>query len=302
MAPVAEALAHPAAAEDVASWRLAAPAKLNLWLSVVGRRADGFHELDSHLALLELADEVSVEPGGAGLKVDGPAAADVPGDLTNLAWRGWAAGLAGRSHGGTVSVHKRIPAAAGLGGGSSDAAAAWRLARWVTRQGDDPPTADDLVALGAIGADIPFFAARLARARVRGLGERVDLGGRAEATRLPGPPREVVLVHPPFGLRTGAVFAELRRDEWSGAVTGAELALGRNDLEAAARRLRPELNDVFRLVAGAGGEPHLTGSGPTLFALTNDPERAEGVAARLKRAGLTTTRTRLRLEPASIER
>ena len=175
----------------------------------------------------------------------------------------------------------------------------------MTGQGDDPPTADDLVALRAIGADIPFFATRLALARVRGIGERVDLGGRAEAAGppgSPGPPAEVVLVHPPFGLRTGAVFAELRRDEWSGPVTGAELAPGHNDLEAAARRLRPELNDVFRLMAGAGGAPHLTGSGPTIFALTDDPERADGIGARLRRAGLTTTRTRLRPEPASIER
>jgi len=85
-------------------------------------------------------------------------------------------------------------------------------------------------------------------------------------------------------------------------VTEGAPAPGRNDLEAAARRLRPELDDVDRLVAAAGGEPHLTGSGPTVFVLTDDPERANGVAARLRRAGLATTRTRLRPEPASIER
>jgi 4-diphosphocytidyl-2-C-methyl-D-erythritol kinase len=290
-------------------WRLAAPAKLNLWLTVVGQRADGFHELDSLLVLLELADEVSVdsgaaesgpaESGPAELRISGPAAAGVPRDQTNLAWRGWAAGLADEAHPAVLSVEKRVPAAAGLGGGSSDAAAAWRLARWVTGQGDARPTAEGLVALSAIGADVPFFAARTGVARVRGIGEQVEP---VEGDELP---THVVLVHPPFGLATGAVFAELRRSEWSPPVpdalaSGVALA-GRNDLERPARRLRPELDDLFRLVAGAGGEPRLTGSGPTLFALTDDPERADGITARLERAGVTTTRTRLRPEPASIE-
>ncbi|MGH2488849.1 MAG: 4-(cytidine 5'-diphospho)-2-C-methyl-D-erythritol kinase, partial [Candidatus Limnocylindria bacterium] len=197
--------------------------------------------------------------------------------------------------------YKRIPAAAGLGGGSSDAAAAWRLARWATGQGDDPPTADDLVTLASIGADVPFFASRAGLARVGGIGERVEPSVQAADSR---PPTEVVLVHPPFGLATGAVFAELRRSEWTGPITeiDPQPAAGRNDLEGAARRLRPELDDIVRIVAGAGGEPHLTGSGPTLFVLSDDPERADGVAARLRRAGLATTRTRLRPEPASIER
>ncbi|MGH2463631.1 MAG: 4-(cytidine 5'-diphospho)-2-C-methyl-D-erythritol kinase, partial [Candidatus Limnocylindria bacterium] len=112
---MAESPPQADAAENVAGWQLAAPAKLNLWLTVVGQRADGFHELDSLLALLELGDELSVEPGGADLRVDGPAAAGVPGGRTNLAWRGWAAGLAGRAEPGMLAVYKRIPAAAGLG-------------------------------------------------------------------------------------------------------------------------------------------------------------------------------------------
>lgn len=283
-------------------WRLAAPAKLNLWLTVVGQRPDGFHELDSLLVLLELADEVSVGPDGAELRISGPAAAGVPEDRTNLAWRGWAAGLShpGETHPSSVSVEKHVPVAAGLGGGSSDAAAAWRLARWVTGHGDDRATADELVTLSTIGADVPFFAARMGVARVRGIGERVEPADHVDQqSEQRG--EHVVLVHPPFGLATGAVFAELRRSDWSGHVTDP-LEPWRNDLERPARRLRTELTDLLRLVAGAGGEPHLTGSGPTLFALTDDPERAAGVTARLERAGLTTTRTRLRPEPASIER
>lgn len=281
--------------DESAGWRLAAPAKVNLWLTVVGRRADGFHELDSLLVLLELADELSLAQEGPELRIGGSTAAGVPADRTNLAWRGWVAGLDGRPPVGGLAVDKRIPAAAGLGGGSSDAAAARRLARWVTGQGDDKPTADELVTLAAIGADVPFFASQQAVARVRGIGERVTPDAMAG-------PAEVLLVHPPFGLATGAVFAELRQGEWSGPTEDAATRPGRNDLAAPARRLRSELDDIFRLVAGAGGEPHLTGSGPTVFALTDDPERAAGVSARLERAGLATTRTRLRLEPASIER
>jgi 4-diphosphocytidyl-2-C-methyl-D-erythritol kinase len=281
--------------EESSGWRLAAPAKLNLWLTVVGRRADGFHELDSLLVLLELADELSLAHEGPELRIGGPAAAGVPVDRTNLAWRGWVEGLAGRTPAGGLSVDKRVPAAAGLGGGSSDAAAARRLARWVTGRGDDPPAADELVTLAAIGADVPFFASLQAVARVGGIGERVTPDATAG-------PAEVILVHPPFGLATGAVFAELRPSEWSGPTEDVATRPGRNDLAAPARRLRSELDDIFRLVAGAGGEPHLTGSGPTVFALTDDPERAGGVASRLERAGLATTHTRLRLEPASIER
>jgi len=281
--------------DESAGWRLAAPAKVNLWLTVVGRRADGFHELDSLLVLLELADELSLAQEGPELRIGGSTAAGVPADRTNLAWRGWVAGLDSRPPVGGLAVDKRIPAAAGLGGGSSDAAAARRLARWVTGQGDDKPTADELVTLAAIGADVPFFASQQAVARVRGIGERVTPDAMAG-------PAEVLLVHPPFGLATGAVFAELRQGEWSGPTEDAATRPGRNDLAAPARRLRSELDDIFRLVAGAGGEPHLTGSGPTVFALTDDPERAAGVSARLERAGLATTRTRLRLEPASIER
>ncbi|MGH2483021.1 MAG: hypothetical protein ACRDE9_01020, partial [Candidatus Limnocylindria bacterium] len=162
-------------------------------------------------------------------------------------------------------------------------------------QGDDQPTADELMTLAAIGADVPFFASQQAVARVRGIGEQVTPDAMAG-------PAEVILVHPPFGLATGAVFAELRQSEWSGPTEDEAMRPGRNDLAVPARRLRSELDDIFRLVAGAGGEPHMTGSGPTVFALTDDPERAAGVASRLERAGLATTRTRMRPEPTSIER
>lgn len=264
--------------------RLDAPAKLNLSLRVVGRRADGHHELDSLFVLLELADRLLLLPGCSGLRVEGNGGGDVPLGSDNLAWRGLVAGLGGAPDLACVALEKRIPAAAGLGGGSSDAAAAWRLGRAWNGQPDVADPAD-LVALSTIGADVPFFAAAMAAARVTGIGERV--------AGVPAIERDVVLVHPPFGLSTAAIFAELRAEEW-----------GRreNDLLAPAMRLRPELADLFAAVSTAGGDPHLTGSGPTIFSLTDDPQRAADLADRLRQRGLRTTHTRTRTTAPSIHR
>jgi 4-diphosphocytidyl-2-C-methyl-D-erythritol kinase len=271
--------------------RLAAPAKLNLWLRVVGRR-DGYHELDTLMALLELADQVSTRPDD-GLEVLGPHAAEVPPGEDNLAWRGWAAGWGSAAPRGGLILEKTVPVAAGLGGGSSDAAAAWRLARHMVEGRDEAPDPATLDRLAAIGADVPFFAAGLPVARVGGVGERV-------APAEIGPDSgEVVLVHPPFGLSTALVFGELKPADWSSGEDGP--GPGRNDMLAPAVRLKPELADVFRLVSRAGGEPHLSGSGPTIFVLSDDPERLDDVAKRVREAGLAATRTRLRSEPASIE-
>ena len=274
------------------SLRLEAPAKLNLSLAVVGRRPDGYHLLVSDLVLLELADRLLLMPGSSGLRVEAPAEEEIPlGTGENLAWRGLVAGLSSEPDVACLTLEKRIPAAAGLGGGSSDAAAAWRLGRrW--RGLDEMVGDEELRELAAIGADVPFFAARLAAARVEGIGEHVS------PLQPPADGEHVVLVHPPFRLSTAAVFAELRPEEVGAS---AELEPGRNDLLAPARRLRPELDDLFRVVAAAGGTPALTGSGPTVFARVDDPERAASIAASLGRAGLRTTQSRLRREAASIE-
>ncbi|HEX6140274.1 MAG TPA: 4-(cytidine 5'-diphospho)-2-C-methyl-D-erythritol kinase, partial [Candidatus Limnocylindria bacterium] len=237
--------------------RLEAPAKLNLSLAVVGRRADGYHELLSEMVLLDLADRLLLMPGSSGLRVERLAqdAGEVPALAEqNLAWRGLVAALGGAPDLACLSLEKAIPAGSGLGGGSSDAAAAWRLGRqWrgLADQADDAM----LARLASLGADVPFFAAGVAAARVEGIGERV--------TPLPTPEGgdHVLLVHPPFSLSTAAVFAELRPAEWS-----RDAVPGRNDLLAPARRLRPELDAILRLATAAGVAPQLTGSGPTVFA------------------------------------
>jgi len=263
--------------------RLEAPAKLNLGLRVVGRRPDGHHELDSVFVLLDLADRLLLLPGCSGLRVEGHGAADLPLGAGNLAWRGLVAGLDTEPELACLTLEKQIPSAAGLGGGSSDAAAAWRLGRaW--RGLPDRADADELAQLAAIGADVPFFAAGVVAARVTGIGERIE--------PLDLPARTVVLVHPPFGLSTAAIFAELRPDEW-GALD--------NDLLAPARRLRPEVDTVFERMARAGGAPRLSGSGPTVYSLFDDPERGTALVATLRGDGLHVTLTRTRIAPTSIE-
>lgn len=263
---------------------LEAPAKVNLDLLVVGRRDDGLHLLQSTVVLLELADRLLLLPGCSGLRVDGAEPGEVPVDSTNLAWRGLVAGLGEEPELTCLTLEKRIPSAAGLGGGSSDAAAAWRLGRaW--RGASNEPGAEDVAELAAIGADVPFFASGAPAARVAGVGERV--------TPVPPAELEIVLVHPPLRLRTADVFDELREEEWGS---------GTNDLLAPAARLCPQIAELLALVVAAGGEPRLTGSGPTVFAATDDPERARDIGTRLERAGQRVTVTRSRRAGASIVR
>lgn len=265
---------------------LEAPAKLNLSLRVVGKRPNGYHLLETEMVLLELADQLLLLPGATGLRVEAPPGDEIPVDRTNLAWRGLLVGLGGEPELVCLALEKRIPAGAGLGGGSSDAAAAWRLGRRASGAAETV-TPDDLVSLVGLGADVPFFAAQVAAARVTGIGERVT------SVSVSGG-EQVVLAHPSLGLSTAAVFAELRP---------ADLATDRplgNDLLGPAVRLRPEIGDLLREVASAGGEPRLTGSGSTIFALTRDPEQATAIANRLRRGGIRVTETRLRREAARI--
>jgi len=265
---------------------LEAPAKLNLSLRVVGRRADGFHLLETEMVLLELADRLLLLPGATGLRVEAPPGGENPVDEDNLAWRGLVAALGGPPELACLALEKRIPAGAGLGGGSSDAAAAWRLGRRALGS-SDVATHADLISLALLGADVPFFTAAAAAARVTGIGEVV--------TPLDAPPPDhVILAHPAFRLSTAAVFGELR------AADLAEERHGGNDLLAPAMRLRPELGDLVRQVSAAGGEPRMTGSGSTIFTLTDDGERAAAIAAGLRERGVRVSLTRLRRRPAEI--
>jgi 4-diphosphocytidyl-2-C-methyl-D-erythritol kinase len=276
-----------------------APAKLNLSLAVLERRADGFHEIESLMVPVSLADTLHVAPAaapgirlrvryGAGLAA-GPAAAlarDVPADAGNLVVR--AADLlareAGIDRGLDIELVKEIPSGAGLGGGSSDAAAVLAAAARVW--GLDWST-DRLAALGArIGSDVPWFFAGGA-AIASGRGERIDpVGGL--------PPLAAVIGCPATGLSTAAVYGRCVPDaarRGDAARLAAALASGglraalpflHNDLESPARSLSPAIDRLLAALGAAGGfAPRLTGSGSACFALAHTLAEAEAVAARL---------------------
>jgi len=267
---------------------IAAPAKLNLALAVVGKRADGYHDLRSVFARLDLADDVRVAPHRA-LEVRNTMDIGPGEDLAARAVRVLAREV-GREPHAFVRIRKRIPLAAGLGGGSSDAAATMRAlaALW----GIDA----DLVRIAAVvGSDVPFFAADAAVALVSGRGDVV--------APLPAPrePLHVVVLRPPVRLRTSDVFAELGREEMGhfghvdalaqafrdGTVTPETLrAHADNALLGAAER-RCEAIASWRAAAAARGIGlALTGSGPTLFAVADDRGDALRIARILRRAGL----------------
>ncbi len=214
---------------------LLAPAKLTLSLRVVGVRDDGFHLIDAEMVTVDLADRLTIDPGDGleVLGVDGGPEVDDGDD--NLVRRALA--LAGRT--AQVRVEKAIPAGAGLGGGSADAAA---VLRWVGF--------DDLVAASAIGADVAFCLVG-GRARVTGIGEVVE--------SLPFEERTFTLLTPPVGCPTPAVY---RRWDEMGGPSGDR----GNDLEQAAVDLVPDLARWRDSLAEASGlQPRLAGSGSTWF-------------------------------------
>ena len=208
-------------------------AKLTLGLRVTGVRPDGYHELDAEMVTVDLADELSFEEGDE-VEVTGPAAAGVPvaGNLVRRA-------LAAVGRRARVRLHKAIPAGAGLGGGSADAAA---VLRWAG--------VDDLAVAASLGADVPFCLVG-GRARVRGVGEVVE--------PLPDEDRTFTLLVPPLHVSTPAVYAAWDR-------LRGPTASGRNDLEPAALAVEPRLAAVRdELGERTGLDPVLAGSGSTWF-------------------------------------
>lgn len=260
-----------------------APAKVNLALHVTGRRADGYHLLDSLVVFAAVGDRLRLAPAPSlRLTVTGPRAAGVPAGPENLVWR--AAQMFDPKAGAAILLEKHLPAAAGIGGGSSDAAAALRgLAR--LRGRPLPPAG----ALACLGADVPVcLAAR--PARMQGIGERL--------TPLPPlPPVWLLLANPGVPVPTGAVFAALQRRDNpplpaalpplpDAAALAAFLRAQRNDLEAPAQAAAPVLG---RVLAAIGGQPgcliaRMSGSGGTCFGLFAGPEAAEAAARALARA------------------
>jgi 4-diphosphocytidyl-2-C-methyl-D-erythritol kinase len=282
--------------------RYHAPAKLNLCLFLGPRRGDGLHELCSLFEPLALTDVLEVSEGIPTSSGGGSDQVICPGvEGENLAARALAAL---REHGWEgpplrVEIEKRIPLAAGLGGGSADAAAILRLARlpgpFLPLSGQKWPGPDLATIAAELGADVPSQL-EPTFSLVQGAGERVE--------RLPAPaPHAVVLLSGGGGLSTAAVFAEadrlgLGRDEGeleqladklreaasSGASPLVYADLLANDLEPAARSLRPDVGEALDALRAAGAPiALLTGSGPTAFGLLADLAAAERAAAEIGR-------------------
>jgi 4-diphosphocytidyl-2-C-methyl-D-erythritol kinase len=270
--------------------RVAAPAKLNLYLHVTGRRADGYHILDSLIAFAGLADAVTAAPAPPGeikLEIDGPFAdaitARAEDNLVLRAARTLAAAT-GTKAGARLRLTKNIPVAAGLGGGSADAAAALRALARLWRV-DAAPRLDEIAL--ALGADVPVCLASQP-SFVTGIGEVVT-----PAPALPD--AGLLLVNPGVAMETAAVFAAFDRMERqttggssfpdgpfagsfdSVAALAAVLAPARNDLTAAAQGLVPAIGEVLAALAAADGcrLARMTGSGATCFGLFDDPGAAE---------------------------
>ena len=257
----------------------AAHAKLNLSLAITGRRADGFHELISLVAPIALADTLTLDVGRPlGLTCDD---ASLPVDGSNLVLKIAAAYVKRRPSAPTGHFHltKKVPHGAGLGGGSSDAAAALRL---LDQASGDPIGLEVLETLAAeVGSDCPFFV-RGQAAVMRGRGERLEVLPLAARAALAG--RKVVLVKPPFGVPTPEAYALLAKagKYRPAAQAEAELAawiaqpaadpsvLG-NDLAApvfAKYLALPVGLESFRRATGVNWQ--MTGSGSACFAFVSD--------------------------------
>ncbi|MER3482770.1 MAG: 4-(cytidine 5'-diphospho)-2-C-methyl-D-erythritol kinase [Meiothermus sp.] len=256
-----------------------AGAKINLGLSVLGKLPNGYHELHTIFAALEVADRIELEPTAEGIQLEIVNSA-LPSGPSNLAYRaardyleaaGWPGGV-------RMVLEKHLPLAAGLGGGSSDAAAVLRGLNELY------PANLDLSALALkLGADVPFFLGS-PLAEGRGIGEKLR--------PLPPMPLEVVLVNPGIAVAAADAYKGLRREEWSpelnvGDVLGA-LRAGQeppywNTLEGPVSRLEPSLAEVKLELRKAGLFGILmSGSGSTLFGLAKDADEAAFIAGKLR--------------------
>jgi 4-diphosphocytidyl-2-C-methyl-D-erythritol kinase len=242
---------------------LAAPAKLNRCLTVLGRRPDGFHDLEMVTTVLEgvpeLTDHLEGEPAQAlSLAISGPTGEGLVADESNLVIRAWRLleEATGRSLPAALRLEKRIPHGAGLGGGSSDAAAALRLGDRLFGLGLSEAMLLELAA--RLGSDVPLF---LLGGTVLGLGR----GERVFPLR-PMPLEPILLLHPRLFVSTPSVYQALARVGYPaptplGAMPPGAPPPWRNDLTAAALAVCPALAEAQEALHKSGGEPLLCGSG-----------------------------------------
>ena len=283
-----------AATAAAGALRLAAPAKLNLYLHVVGRRPDGYHLLDSLVAFAAVADELTFAPAAdLSLAIEGPFGAGLGAGDDNLVLKAAhaLATRAGRAAGAAICLTKRLPVASGIGGGSADAAAALHGLNRLWNLGLSESA---LAQIGlALGADVPVCLAGIP-SFFGGIGDEVQSAG-------PLPRAHVVLVNPGVPLATAAVFKARAQAaagatysqaaRWTGAVPDTPALVGLlakrgNDLTAAAIILLPAIADVL---AALERQPpcllaRLSGSGATCFGLFAERGEAREAAAAIAAA------------------
>lgn len=237
-----------------------APAKLNLFLHITGRRADGYHLLQSAFMLIDWCDRLDFA-----LRRDGQIHREdltvaLPADDLVVRAARLLQAHTGCPLGADIRIRKSIPAQAGMGGGSSDAASTLLA---LNRLWQLNLSQDALAQLGlALGADVPFFV-RGHNAWVEGIGEKI--------TPLELPPARFVVVKPPTGLETRLIFSDpaLKRDTEPATIYGFAantFGFGQNDLQAVAQRLCPDVDRAIAWLNNKGLQARMTGSGSAVFA------------------------------------
>lgn len=260
-----------------------APAKINLTLHVSGQRTDGYHFLDSLVVFADVGDEISVSAqAGVSLKIGGPFAEGVPTDASNIVLKALESlrQVHGITDGAHIELKKNLPNAAGIGGGSSDAATVLSLLSQLWKISPLSPLSDEALCLGA---DVPVCMSAPTPVRMSGIGETL--------THVPELPEcAMVLVNPRISVPTAQIFSALPTKENPPMPTVPHnltfeafanwVASQRNDLLGPARRIAPEIDTVLSrlqaspLVAAAG----MSGSGATCYGLVKTIADARQVA------------------------
>ncbi|HEX2546956.1 MAG TPA: 4-(cytidine 5'-diphospho)-2-C-methyl-D-erythritol kinase [Ramlibacter sp.] len=240
---------------------VAAPAKLNLFLHITGRRADGYHLLQSAFMLLDWHDTLHFELRPAGKLSREDLGAPLPADDLVLRAARALQQATGVTAGAHIAIEKRLPAEAGMGGGSSDAASCLLALNrlWGTKL---PLPALEPIGL-ALGADVPFFL-RGRNAWVEGVGERI--------TPIELPPARFVVAKPARGVATRDIFQHpgLKRNSDGATISGFAanpFGFGHNDLEPVARQVCPDVEQALQWLGSQGLRGRMTGSGSAVFAL-----------------------------------
>jgi 4-diphosphocytidyl-2-C-methyl-D-erythritol kinase len=282
-----------------------AHAKLNLFLRILARESSGYHQIETAFTLLELADELELRRTASGvtLAVDGP---DLGPQAENLAVRAAQAVLAatGDKFGVSITLKKNIPARAGLGGGSSDAAAALHAVNALA--GNAVPRHEVLHFAAKLGADVAFFASGAPLAVAWGRGERLY--------RVPAPPAmPVLIVVPPIAVATPDAYRWWDERNATPAARGPVVLepdafvtwgsigrLGGNDFETPVFGHHPELRELYERLAGTGPIwVRMSGSGSAVAAIYKKEGERDEAAARLGTKGHALIKTMTRSSPAA---